>query len=190
MALDLGLITKLRTSTAERDPSSPTSSSNREITFSEYPPRLSNKSQVSMSAFGLPKDIGPSIPQDYGSPLNSGRASTPSTIGRASTPSTITPMKSRMTANAGSDGDDEQSPTVARLMQIPRKSVGSGSSKTPINKDSLQAQEGSSSGGDGTLRGLFRKKDGKGKEPARNSAKGKAAEQDEAGKELVASKVS
>lgn len=115
---------------------------------------------------------------------------------RSSTPSTITPLTYKMTADAGmmrdtgSDGDDEKSPTFGRIMQIPRKSVGSGCSKALSKKDTTQTPDCGASGGDGSLRGFFRKKEWKAKDFISDSAKGKAAEQDEGNDDIVTLKVS
>ncbi len=181
MALGLDAITELRTSTVDKDPSSPRSHINRVISFAENSPGPSNKSPISMSAAESPTKTGLCLPSNDDSPPD---------IERASTHSTITPLTAKMAIHAGSDGDDEKSPTVARVMQIPRKSVGSGISKTVVTKDTSQAQESVFGGGDVTFKALFRKKDGKVKDSGSGSAKGKAAEQDEGQENAVALKVS
>jgi hypothetical protein len=134
-----------------------------------------------MSAAESPTKTGLCLPSNDDSPLDTERASTPIAN---------TPLTAKMAIHAGSDGDDEKSPTVARVMQIPRKSVGSGISRNIVNKDTSQAQESVFGGGDGTFKALFRKKDGKVKDSGSGSAKGKAAEQDEGQENAVALKVS
>lgn len=94
-----------------------------------------------------------------------------------------------MTINTGSDGDDEKSPTFDRTMQIPRKHVGSGSSKALSKMDTPQAPEGGPNGGDSTLRGFFRKKDGKAKEVISKLAKGKTTEQEKGEADFATLKV-
>lgn len=165
----------------KKNPSSPKSPVTNPIRVASSTQGSPGPSDESLSTAELPSTVEPSLPLDENSPPNSERSSSPSTI---------TPHKYRMTINTGSDGDDEKSPTVARMMQIPRKSVGSGSSKTLFKKDTPQTPESGASGGDGTLRGLFRKKEGKAKDFISDSAKGKAAEQDERDEDVVTLKVS
>lgn len=95
-----------------------------------------------------------------------------------------------MAINTGSDGDDEKSPTLARVLQIPRKSFGSSSSRNASKKDSPQTPDSAATGGDGALRGLFRKKEGKVRDLESESVKGKAVEQDEVDEDFVALQVS
>lgn len=139
-------------------------------------------------------DEPPSI-SEPNSPLQD---QSPSNSERSSTPTTITPLTFKMAEdaamtkdieltratgmkiNAGIDGDDEKSPTFGRSIQISRKVFGSGNSKEPSKKDTLQTHERCSGGGDSTLRSFFRKKDGKAKDLISRLAKSKTAEQDDA----------
>lgn len=192
-------------------PKSPVTDSHRTISSTQCSPEPSNQSLPSMEAAELSLGTGPSLPLHensppepelhdnnppkselhHNSPPNSQFCdSSPPDSERASTPSTITPLTPRMAINTESDGDDEKSPTFTRALQIPRKSVGSGSSRKVSKKDTSQTPDSAASGGDGALRGLFRKKEGKARESTSDSVKGKAVEQDEADEDFVALKVS
>lgn len=74
---------------------------------------------------------------------------------------------------------DEKSPTFGRTKQISRKVVGSGNSKVSSKEDPPQPHESGPSGGDGSLRSFFRRKDGKAKDLISKLAKIKTKEQDE-----------
>ena len=193
----------LRERPKKKNPLSPEDSAAKSIRITSFTQNSFETSDESLRSLSIDEVSSPTEPnsslQDH-SPPNSERSSTPSTI----TPLTYKGTEdARMTIdaeiikdtvvtmNTGSDGDDEKSPTFERVMQIPRKSVGSGSSKVLSKKDTPKAPESCASGGDSTLRGIFRnKKEGKAKDLVSDSAKGKAAEQDEESDNLVTLKVS
>lgn len=152
-----------------------------------------HESLLSLSIDELSSIPKPNPPLEDHSPSNSRRSSSPSTITPRTYKMTVdaaTMRNTGLTTNAGSDGDDEKSPTVGRIVEIPRKSAGSDSSKAGPKKDTTQTPESGAGGGDGILWGFFRKKEGKAKDYMSGPAKGKPAEQDEGKKDILTEKVS